>query len=149
MSSQSVHHILPFDPEVLFDLVADVERYPDFVPGWLAARVVKRDGNAYETDQVVRIAGIRHRFRSRTVLERPRRIEILSDDRFAQFHIVWTFDETTPHHCDAGILVEVLVRARALDPLARAFSADAMRTMVEAFEKRAARLAPSAQEPCP
>ncbi|MBF0375606.1 MAG: type II toxin-antitoxin system RatA family toxin [Alphaproteobacteria bacterium] len=137
-SSHTFHKILPYDPNVLFDLVADVEHYPQFVPGWVAARVIGRQGDIYETDQVVRIGGLSQRFRSHTTLDRPRLIEIRSDPGEAvDFHIVWTFEQLPEHHCDAGVLVEVNMRLGILDRIARSFSRQALKSMVDAFERRA------------
>ena len=71
MPKYRVSAVLPYTREQLFDLAADVERYPDYLPWWAAARVRKRDGNVYCTDQVIRFGPLRQRFGSRTVLRRP------------------------------------------------------------------------------
>ena len=44
---------LPYSPEQLFDLVADVERYPDFVPWLIAAHIQRRDGHRVWVDMTV------------------------------------------------------------------------------------------------
>ena len=59
MLTQRCRCTLPYSPEQLFDLAADVERYPEFLPWWVAARVRKREGNVYYTDQIIAIAMIR------------------------------------------------------------------------------------------
>jgi coenzyme Q-binding protein COQ10 len=83
---------LPYAPEQVFDLVADIERYPVFLRHLAAARITRRDGNTLWVDQVVRIAMLRLRFRSRAVLERPTRIHVVCDDSvFGRFDEAWTF----------------------------------------------------------
>src|SRR5512134_3338248 len=64
----------------VFELVADVERYPEFLSLWRCARVYHRDGDVYLTDQEIGLGPIRERFRTRTELWRPHRIEVTSDD---------------------------------------------------------------------
>ncbi|HAQ00041.1 MAG TPA: ubiquinone-binding protein, partial [Rhodospirillum rubrum] len=76
----SVHHaerFLPFSDLQMFTLVADVERYPQFVPWWIAARVIDSrpapagdgpDAKIYRTDQVIGMGPVRLRFTSRTLL---------------------------------------------------------------------------------
>ncbi|HHO68225.1 MAG TPA: hypothetical protein ENK12_04245, partial [Gammaproteobacteria bacterium] len=44
---------LSFDCRQLFELVADIERYPDFLPGWRSARVLAREGGRLHVEQVV------------------------------------------------------------------------------------------------
>ncbi len=68
VTSHKVSRVLPYEREQVFDLVADVERYPDFLPWWVAVRVSQRDGEVYYTDQVVRFGLIRERFSSKPVL---------------------------------------------------------------------------------
>ena len=68
---------------VLFDIVADVERYPEFLPMWRQVRIRQRRGNTYYTDQEIGLGPIRERFMTRTVLAPPEAIEITSEDAAA------------------------------------------------------------------
>ena len=52
----------PFTPDQLFDLVADIERYPEFLPWCVAARVRRRDGNTVWADLVIGFRMFRERF---------------------------------------------------------------------------------------
>ena len=84
--------VLPYERDRLFDLIADVERYPEFLPWWHAARVRRRDGNAEHVEQLVGPAIARFRFASTTVLERPVHIHTTSNERpFRHLEIHWTF----------------------------------------------------------
>ena len=51
--SETIERILPFRPEQLFEIASDVERYPEFVPGWIAVRVRDRHAGGYCTDQIL------------------------------------------------------------------------------------------------
>jgi len=53
MLTQSVERLLPYSRARLFDLAADVERYPEFLRWWISARIRRRQTDVYYTDQVV------------------------------------------------------------------------------------------------
>ena len=82
----------PYTPRQLFDLVADVEKYPEFIDEFISARIRRRGGDVLEVDQVVRLAGLRVAFATRAVLDPPRRITISTTDfPFRSFDQRWTF----------------------------------------------------------
>ncbi len=88
MPSHKVSCALHHEPEQLFDLAADVERYPNFLPWWVAACIRERDRDVYYTDQVVGFGIGRASFSSKTVLRRPERIDVTSTDRpFRHFNL--------------------------------------------------------------
>ncbi len=83
---------LPYTPRQMFDLVADVEQYPEFIDWFVSARIRRRDGNIQYVEQVVRYAGLRVAFASRTVLDPPRHITVTSFDfPFRSFEQHWRF----------------------------------------------------------
>jgi coenzyme Q-binding protein COQ10 len=125
--------------ELLFDLVADVERYPTFLPMWRRARVVSREGSIYWTDQEVGFGPVRERFRTRTLLAPPDRIDVTSNDRlFKAFRILWTFAEVA-HGTRIDILLRWETHSRLLQVAVDRALPVAARTMVEAFEAEARR----------
>ena len=117
MPSHEAFRELSFEPEQLFDLAANVERYPEFLPGWVAARVRKREANVYYTDQIVGFGMVRERFASMTVLQRPERIDVTSTDRlFRDFRLTWHFDPLPVSGCRVALSVELeLLVALVLD----------------------------------
>jgi coenzyme Q-binding protein COQ10 len=129
---------LPYSPQQLFDLVADVERYPAFVPGMMAAQIRRRDGNTVWVDLQVGNNLLRKRFATRAVLDPPNHIEISSEDAlFERYNLCWTFQQAT----DGGTLVEFATdfafRSRLLQFAMNAFLRDAAEAMVNAFKHRA------------
>ena len=56
---------LPYSPEQLFDLVAQVDKYPEFLPWCLASRIKKRDGNVFYADLIIGYKMVRERFGSK------------------------------------------------------------------------------------
>jgi coenzyme Q-binding protein COQ10 len=129
---------LPYSCEQVFDLVADVARYPEFVPGWAAARVIERKGDVYRTDQVVRFGTLRERFHTRTVLRRPRRIDVISTDRpFRALRLQWTFTPAPGGGCDVALDLTMETRSALLEPIAERLLARLADRIVAAFEVRA------------
>lgn len=124
----------------VFDIVADVERYPEFLPLWREVRVTRRNGNRYHTEQEVGIGRTRTRFRTDTVLKRPMRIEITSrDELFREFFIFWDFN-TAGNGCRVDMALTCEVQSRRLQIAIDRLLPRIARAMVVAFEKRAARL---------
>ncbi len=141
MPSYRETRVLPYSTERLFDLIADVERYPEFLPWWHAARVRRRDGNAEQVDQVVGPRIARFRFASTTVLERPVHIETTSNERpFRRLEIHWTFAPGPHGGCAATFEVSYELRSGALQKLTAAIFDSAVRRVVTAFETRAHQL---------
>jgi coenzyme Q-binding protein COQ10 len=124
----------------VFELVADVERYPEFLSLWRCARVYHRDGDVYLTDQEIGLGPIRERFRTRTELRRPHRIEVTSEDSlFETFQIIWGFDPVRGG-CRASIALTWEMRSRRLQKGIDLLLPTVARSMVAAFSKRADRL---------
>jgi coenzyme Q-binding protein COQ10 len=141
MSGHRVHCSLPYTQDQLFDLAADVERYPDFVPWWVAARVWKREGNVYYTDQVIRFAVVRKRFGSKTVLQRPERIDVTSTDGpVRNLHLTWLFDGRPENRCQVSLAVELELRSQLIQDLFTQSMVRAVGAIMAAFEAQAHRL---------
>jgi coenzyme Q-binding protein COQ10 len=130
--------VLPYSTERLFDLIADVERYPEFLPWWHAVRVRRRDGNTEHVDQVVGPAIARFRFASTTVLERPAHIQTTSNERpFRRLEIHWIFVPAPGGGCAATFAVDYELRSGALQKLTTVIFDATVRRVVTAFEQRA------------
>lgn len=106
MSTHRANRLVAVPREALFDLVADVERYPQFLSLWKSARIYRHDGDTYYTEQEVGLGPINERFRTRTDLHPYERIDVSSiDPLFRTFGIRWYFQ---PHR--AGTRVEIDLR---------------------------------------
>jgi coenzyme Q-binding protein COQ10 len=141
MPCLGVSRVMPYRPEQLFDIAADVERYPEFLPWWLSATIRRRDGDVYYTDQVVGFGPIRQRFSTRTVLRRPQEIKVSSiDGPFETFELTWRFGLLQQQRCEVALAGKLELRA----PLLRDLFGRAMRATVgsilSAFDDRARRL---------
>jgi coenzyme Q-binding protein COQ10 len=140
MTIHSDSRIIFATPDRVFDMVADVESYPDFLPLWRQARVVEREKDAYWTEQTVGLGPVRERFRTKTVLRRPVRIEIVSfDELFTDFFISWDF-HPMGRGCRASVALTWEMRSRGLQRAIDLLLPNTARSMVAAFEKRAREL---------
>lgn len=132
---------LPYSPEQMFDLVADVERYPEFLPWVVGARVGRRDGaNVFHADLLVGFKMIRERYTSRIELDPPKRVDVTytrGPFRYLENH--WTF-EPMPEGCRIEFYLDFEFRSRLLQRIMGSLFHEAVKKMVSAFEARARRL---------
>ena len=138
MMMEKAGRLLPFTREQAFDLAADIERYPDFLHGWITARVVKRESNICYVDQVLRIGLIRVQFSSRAVLRRPERIDVTSSDPpFRHFSLSWLVEAGAPAGCRVSIVADLELRSSFLQQVVGRLLPASVADMMAAFEARA------------
>lgn len=129
---------LPYGPDQMFDLVADVGRYPEFLPWCRGARVRESTDSLIVADLIVGFKGITERFTSRVILDRENRIIDVAyqEGPFKYLENHWEF-----HESEGGCLVDFYVdfefRSRFLQTMIGAVFTEAVRRMVNAFEARA------------
>ena len=138
MTSHRERRSVPVPAEIIFDLVADVERYPEFLTLWRSARVYAREEGGYFTEQEIGLGPIRERFRTRTSLSRPDFIDITSiDPLFRTFRIRWDFRPVGDAGTEVAIAMTWEVRSRLLQKAIDAMLPMTATRMVTAFEDRA------------
>lgn len=133
---------LPYTPEQVFDLAADVEKYPEFLPWFLSARIVGREHNVLNVDLTVRLSGIPLSFTTRAVLHPPRQMRIFTADfPFRIFEQQWSLaPEGTGHTCVSySIVIELRFGLSRLVTL-MADEQKIAREVVQRFRQRASRL---------
>ncbi|WP_448204775.1 type II toxin-antitoxin system RatA family toxin [Azospirillum sp. sgz302134] len=141
MPTHAEKKVLPYTPEQMYRLVADVEKYPEFLPWCLAARIRRREGNVMFADLVIGFKMVRERFTSRVELNEPaRRIDVqYTEGPFQYLNNHWIF---TPH--ERGVCVDFYVdfefRSKMLQKIMGVLFNEAVRRMVQAFEARADQL---------
>jgi coenzyme Q-binding protein COQ10 len=128
----------------MFDLVADVEKYPQFVPLCSALKVKNRDISAEGTivlvaDMTVAYKIVRETFTSRVTLDRDN-LKILVEylnGPFKRMHNRWLFRAVDKDSCEIEFFIEYEFRSRVLAALMGAMFDAAFRRFADAFEKRA------------
>jgi coenzyme Q-binding protein COQ10 len=149
MPTHAEHRRLPYSAEQLFDLVADVERYPEFLPWCLAARIRERKDNTITADLLIGFKMVRERFTSRVVLDRPKRIDVsYTEGPFRYLNNHWMFLPQDDGSCIIDFYVDFEFRSRMLQKIIGMLFNEAVRRMVGAFEARARQLygSPGASE---
>ena len=133
--------ILPYTVEQVFDLVADVARYPEFLPWCVACRVRKRESaNALTADLVVGFKMVREQFTSRVTLDRPSSILVeYLQGPFEHLRNEWKF-AAIPEGTKVEFFLTFEFRSKLLQKLIGVLFEEAVRRMVGAFETRAAQL---------
>lgn len=137
MPKHAEQRVLPFRPDQLFDLVADIESYPQFLPWCLGARVRQRDGNVLLADLVIGFKMVRERYTSRVTLTPKHRIDVAYvDGPLKRLSNCWVFSEHE-RGCLVDFHVDFEFRSRVLQALVGALFHEAFRRMVASFEQRA------------
>lgn len=137
MPTHAERQIVPYRPEQLFDLVADVDKYPLFLPWCVATRVRLRTETEQVADVTVGFGPFRERFTSRNALERPNHIRVRYEDGpFRYLNNQWVF---RPHEkgCEVDFFIDFEFRSRILQSAVGVVFNEAVRRMVGAFMKRA------------
>ena len=147
MPTHAEERFLPYTPEQLFTLVADIERYPEFLPWCVGARIKNREANLVVADLIIGFRMFRERFTSRVTLDPPRNIDVAyTEGPFRYLTNHWTF---TPVEGGSrvGFFVDFEFKSRLLQRLIEVLFNEAVRRMVGAFEKRARDLYGVASQP--
>jgi coenzyme Q-binding protein COQ10 len=125
----------------LFDLVADVGRYQEFLP-WVAATRIRADGETEMlADLVVGFRALKETFTSRVRKDRPSAIDIdYIEGPLKYLKNEWRFDPAPNGGTDVYFSVDFAFKSRLFETLAGAMFDRALRRMTGAFEQRAAAL---------
>ncbi len=138
MPTHAEKRALPYAPAQMFDLVAGVELYPDFLPWCLASRITRREGDVFYADLVIGYKMAREKFSSRVTVNRPDHIhvEYLSGPmKYLSNH--WRFIPDKKNGCIVDFYVDFEFRNPVFRNLMGVFFNEAVRRMVRAFEERA------------
>ena len=147
MPTHAEKRVLLYTPQQLFDLVADIGRYPEFLPWCLAVRVKGREGNTLMADVIIGFKMFRERFSSCDVLFPPDedpggvgRIDVTYEEgpfRYLNNH--WIFE---PHEqgCEIDFFIDFEFHSVMMQKLMGGLFNEVVRRMVASFEARAEKL---------
>ncbi len=139
----AIHEVknLPYSAERMFDLVADVGRYGEFLPWVIATRVKSDSETEMVADMLVGFSALREKFTSKVQKRRPEEIRVTYvDGPLRDLDNHWLFRATGPDSCEIEFDVAFTFRNPLLEKLAGQYFDKAFRKMVAAFEKRAEEL---------
>ena len=138
MPTHAEKKTLPYTPEQLFELVADVEKYPEFLPWCIGSRISKREGHVFYNDIVVGYKMVREKFSSRVTCTRPDHIHVEylgGHMRRSSNH--WRFIREPDGSCTIDFYVDFSFKSKVFQGVVEVFFNEAVKRMVSAFEERA------------
>jgi coenzyme Q-binding protein COQ10 len=146
MPTHAEKKVLPYTPEQLFDMVADVRRYPEFLPWCVGARIISRSETELVADLTIGFKMFRETFRSHVALERPNHVHVrylTGPFRYLNNH--WRFrpvqngvaPEARGPATEVDFFVDFEFKSRLLQAVIGTVFNEAVRLMVRAFERRA------------
>jgi coenzyme Q-binding protein COQ10 len=132
---------LPWSAEQMYDLVADVARYSEFLPWVVAARIRSDSETEMIADLLVGFKSLREKFTSKVIKRRCERIEVIYlDGPMRDLDNVWQFRTLPEGGCEVDFAVSFTFRNAMFERMAGQYFDRAFRKMVAAFEERAADL---------
>lgn len=136
-------HRLPYSTKAMFELVADVDSYPQFVPlcERMEVRATRQEGprTILLADMTVGYRFVRETFTSRVVLD-PETLQITAECLQGPFKTMtncWTFEADGPDHCRVGFNIAYEFKNRALASLMGSLFDRVFSRFASAFERRA------------
>jgi coenzyme Q-binding protein COQ10 len=136
------HHIqehVPYPPEAIYDLVLDVERYPDFIPWCRAARILSGGGDQFQAELAIAFKHIRESYVSRVEGNREELTIHVEMERGPFHHLIndWQFIPQEDGSCLIDFHIDFAFKHRWLEKLIGQLFNRATQKMVHAFRTRA------------
>ena len=133
---------VPFSADLMYRVVSEVERYPEYLPWVLGLRVKSRSGNIVIAEMMVGYKGFREKYTSKVVLDPDARTVDVgqTEGPFRKLENHWRFTPKGPDACEVNFTIDFEFRNRLLGAVAGAAFEKALMKMTEAFEARAAAL---------
>ena len=137
MPSHSEIKRLPYSQKEMFDLVQNIEDYPNFLPWCVACRIKNREANQVVAELAIGFKMFRERFTSRVLLNPPHEIMVHYEDGPLKYLTNrWRFS-SHPDGCELDFVVDFEFRSRVLELAIGTVFGEAVKRMVAAFEQRA------------
>ncbi|WP_373085578.1 type II toxin-antitoxin system RatA family toxin [Sneathiella sp.] len=149
MPTHAEQRILPYTPKQMYDLVAAIDQYDEFLPWCVGARINERKDNVVFADLVIGFKLFREKFTSRVTLDEPNLVIDVEymDGPFRYLNNHWKFIDH-PDGCKVDFFVDFEFRSMILQKTIGLLFNEAVTRMISAFENRAKKLyGPSVQKP--
>jgi len=131
-------HSLPYTPEQLYDLVADIEKYPEFLPWCGAVRILSQSETELLADLSVGYKFFRETFRSRVHLTPKTRIDVeYINGPFHYLNNHWVFKKRADSGTDIDFFIDFEFKSKLFQSATQMVFEAAFDRMLDAFEVRA------------
>ncbi|MCP5420357.1 MAG: type II toxin-antitoxin system RatA family toxin [Gammaproteobacteria bacterium] len=129
--------VLPYSQDQLYALVSDVERYAEFVPRWMGAKIRREGSNTY-AEQIFGFGLLRYRFVSRITLSPPQSVHVSSNDGpFHRLELQWDVQPHDNNGCSLLLTTDFQLRSGVLQRMFDGLGFQDAEWLLDAFEKRA------------
>ncbi len=141
MPSHKETKILSYTPAQIYALVIDIERYPEFLPWCLGCRIFKHGDDYMLADMLVGYKIFREKFTSQVNFTPHERVQVeYQNGPLKHLKNDWHFKPHGKHECELHFQLEFEFQSKLLQRIAETFFNEALKRMVNAFEKRAKEL---------
>lgn len=138
MGTKLHSHFLPYRPDQLYDLVVDVEKYPEFLPWCLGVRVVAKSDKDIVADLIVGYKFFRETFRSKVHLTPKTRIDVeYINGPFHHLNNHWVFKEGPNSGTNVDFFIDFQFKSSFFQSATQMVFESAFDKMLDAFKKRA------------
>ena len=138
MPTHAERRPLPYTPQQMYDLVAAIEKYPEFLPWVQGVRVTRRETDTVYADLIVGFRMFRESFTSKVSLMPPDTIDVkYLKGPLKYLNNRWHFEPNGPDGCIVDFYVDFEFKSRIFQSVAGALFNEAVRRMIHAFEGRA------------
>ena len=130
--------IVGYSVDEIFDLVIDVQSYPDFLPWCISSSTTEMEGSSFHADLLIGFKVFRENFGSRVEFKRPHLIEVTPTyGPFEKMTNIWSFEGRGKDCCLIDFYVDFEFRSFFLNKVMGLFFYDAVKKMVDCFENQA------------
>lgn len=141
MPTHAEIRVVPYTAEQMFGLVADIDRYPEFLPWCIAARVRERKGPDIKADLIIGYKIFRESFTSNVKLTPFQQIDIFYEKGpFKYLNNHWKFKDHGDGSCEIDFYVDFEFHNTFFQQAMELFFNEAVKIMIHSFEKRAGEL---------
>lgn len=130
--------LLPFTAQQMFDLVIDVECYPEFLPWCQSCQIVSQEGDFLIADLGIGYKGMSQTFRSQVNFISPSEIKVdYLEGRLKYLKNIWHFEDLQPNQCKIDFFIDFSFGRGLLQFAIEAIFEKALSQMIHSFEQRA------------
>jgi coenzyme Q-binding protein COQ10 len=141
MPTHAEIRVVPYSVKQMYDLVADVERYPEFLPWCIACRISKKKENEVFADLILGYKIFRETISSHVILDPYKKIDVKYESgplHYLNNH--WKFKPIDEHSCEVDFYVDFAFHNSFFQHAMELFFNEAVKILIHSFEKRAAEL---------
>ena len=130
--------VLPYSAKQMYDLVADIERYPEFLPWCLKTDIISSYGQVTKAKVDIGYKVFRESYISKVTFTPPHQIDVVNESGpFKHLNNHWKFREISPTSCEVDFYIDFAFESILLQSTMGFFFNEAVKVMISAFEKRA------------